>query len=444
MIEEEEVDAERGGKRGTRRERQESILGILCEANLIRSTARTLLILASSSLGTGLLGITALLPGLRQRAENEDCRDILQKQPAKPEMESILHSHYPWLSAPIVVIAPMMKITMAPLAVAGSKAGGFGFLAGGLDLTNLESDLAEAADLLKDTDIPAPEGVLPIGVGFQNWGSDIKLAVSAIKKHPPAAVWFFAPRRLSDLLPWAKEVRSATAGRTKIWVQVGSVGQALEVAKTTKPDVLVVQGVDAGGHGLAHSASLISLVPEVIDAVADEKLRIPIIAAGGISDGRGAAAALTLGASGVALGTRFLACKEATIAKGYQNEILRAHDGGISTVRTKLYDVLRGTLDWPKAYDGRGVANRSYIDAQSGMSERENKKLYTEEMQRGDSGWGPDGRMTTYAGTGIGLVREVKSAAEICRDISTEAMIALEKTRGRHSERHVMFGKSPR
>jgi nitronate monooxygenase len=338
----------------------------------------------------------------------------------------------------------MMKITMAPLVVAGSKAGGFGFLAGGFDLSNLDSDLAEAARLLKEADVPAHEGVLPMGVGFQNWGSDLKLAIGAIKKYPPAAVWFFAPRRLSDLLPWAKEVRNATDGRTKIWVQVGSVGQALEVAKTTKPDVLVLQGSDAGGHGLSHSASVLSLVPEVVDALAKERLRIPVIAAGGISEGRGVAAALTLGASGVALGTRFLACKEATIAKGYQDEVVRVHDGGVSTVRSKLYDGLRGILDWPKAYDGRGVANRSFLDAQSGMSAEENKNLYQEEMTKGDDGWGAEGRMTTYAGTGIGLVIEVKSAQEIIKELSTDAMLVLKRTVGRYSEKHVVFGKSPR
>lgn len=359
-------------------------------------------------------------------------------------MESTLHSHYPWLTTPILIIAPMMKITLAPLAVAGSRAGGFGFLAGGFDLTNLEADLAEASRLLQNSDevVTAADGVLPIGIGFQNWGCDLKLAVAAVQKYPPAAVWFFAPRRLADLLPWAKEIRAVTGGKTKVWVQVGSVAQALEVAKTTKPDVLVLQGSDAGGHGLAHSASVVSLVPEVIDALAEERLRIPLIAAGGISEGRGVAAALTLGASGVALGTRFLACKEATIAKGYQDEVVRIRDGGVSTVRTKLYDTLRGIVDWPKAYDGRGAANRSFIDAQSGMSEEENKQLY-EEMQKGDEGWGTQGRMTTYVGTGVGLVTDVQSAEEILKELSTDAMLALKKTVARYSEKHVVFGKPP-
>lgn len=197
------------------------------------------------------------------------------------------------------------------------------------------------------------------------------------------------------------------------------------------------------GHGLAHSAGVVALVPEVVDALAEERLRIPVIAAGGIADGRGVAAALTLGASGVALGTRFLACREATIAKGYQDEVVRLRDGGVSTVRTKLYDGLRGIAGWPAAYDGRGAVNRSYLDAQSGMAEEENKQLYEEEMQKGDEGWGAEGRMTTYVGTGVGLVTDVQSAEEIFKELSTDAMLALKKTVARYSEKHVVFGKPP-
>jgi nitronate monooxygenase len=328
----------------------------------------------------------------------------------------------------------MMKITMARLAVAVSKAGGLGFVAGGFDLSGLGKDMDEAAELLKLSSIQSRSGVLPVGIGFQNWGSDINLAMPVIKKHQPAAVWFFAPHQPSDLLPWAKEARAATDGKTKIWVQVGTVAEAIEVAKTTKPDVIVLQGSDAGGHGLQQRASIISLLPEVSDAFAKAGIEIPLIAAGGISDGRGAAAALALGASGVALGTRFLAAEEATIAKGYQNEVLRVSDGGVSTVKTKLYDIVRGTIDWPPAYDGRGVANRSYLDDLHGMSVKENQELYKEAIKLGDDGWGPEGRMTTYAGTSVGLIDKVLSAEEIVKDVQKEALKVLENTARRFQQ----------
>lgn len=347
-------------------------------------------------------------------------------------MDKLLAVAYPWTTSPLIVAAPMMKISLGPLAVAASKAGGLGFLAGGFDLTPLADDLAEAAELIKSAGIPTKDGVLPIGVGFQNWGSDLKLALAAVSKHPPAAVWFFAPKQLSDLMPWTKEIRAATEGKTKVWIQVGTVAEAVEVAKTSKPDVLVLQGSDAGGHGLDMRASIVSLVPEVGDALRKEGIHIPLIAAGGISDGRGAAAALTLGASGVALGTRFLASKEAKIAKGYQDEVLRVGDGGASTVQTKVYDVVRGIYGWPSAYGGRGVANRSYMDAVHGMSNDENQGLYKEAMKKGDEGWGPDGRMTTYAGTGIGLISNVLSTENIIKNMQEEAILVLDATSRRY------------
>jgi nitronate monooxygenase len=292
----------------------------------------------------------------------------------------------------------------------------------------------EAAELLKTSTIQSRDGRLPVGIGFQNWGSDMNLAMPVIRKHQPAAVWFFAPYQLSDLLPWAKETRAVTEGKTKIWVQVGTVAEAIEVAKTTKPDVVVVQGSDAGGHGLQQRASIISLLPEVSDAFAKAGIKIPLIAAGGISDGRGAAAALALGASGVALGTRFLTAEEATIAKGYQEEVLRVSDGGVSTVKTKLYDVVRGTYDWPPAYDGRGVANRTYRDALHGMADGENRELYKEAMKQGDEGWGPEGRLTTFAGTGIGLVNKVMPAEDIVKEVQKEVLEVLDRTAQRFRE----------
>jgi len=195
---------------------------------------------------------------------------------------------------------------------------------------------------------------------------------------------------------------------------------------------LVVQGADSGGHGLAQRASLVTLLPEVIDALAEEQINIPIVAAGGIVDGRGAAAALTLGAAGVALGTRFLACDEAVIAKGYQGQVLSVTDGGASTVGTTVYDVVRGIHGWPRAYNGRGVANRTYHDADQGMSEAENMEKYKEAMQQGDAGWGPEGRMTTYAGTGIGLVKEVMSAGNIVKSVQKEAVQTLQESAARY------------
>ena len=313
----------------------------------------------------------------------------------------------------------MRLIALAPLAVAVSRAGGLGFIGAGTDVANLKQHLKAAADLLEKLPIDgATTETLPIGVGFINWGADLDIAVEAIREYVPAAVWFFAPERNVDLVAWTTRMREATGGKTKIWIQIGTVSDALEIARICKPDVLVVQGTDGGGHGLQCGGGIVTLLPEVADALREAGYHnISLVAAGGIIEGRGVAAALALGASGVAMGTRFLACEEADIAKGYQEDVVRMKDGGINTVRSCVYDTLRGTTGWPARYGGRGIINQSYLDAREGGVTHENKALYAEALKKGDQGWGAQGRLTAYAGTGVGLIKGVKSAREILDEV---------------------------
>lgn len=346
-----------------------------------------------------------------------------------------LKSQYPWTSCPLIVSAPLRLIATAPLAVAVSRSGGLGFIAAGTDLRNLPSELLSCVSSLQSPSIPrSPEGVLPIGVGFICWGADLSTATSVIESASlkPAAAWLFAPKDTKDLVSWTDGLRKASNYMTKIWIQVGTVKSAVEVARCCKPDVLVIQGADAGGHGLAHSGSIVSLVPECADALAREGFgHVPLIAAGGIADGRGVAAALTLGASGVALGTRFLASPEAVISKGYRSSVIDASDGGVSTARTTIYDRVRGTSGWPSSYNGRGILNRSYLDDLNGMEEEENKRLYAEAVKMGDEGWGENGRMTAYAGSGVGLIHKVIPAAEIVQELLKDSRNCLRLTSSR-------------
>ncbi|KAL5364630.1 hypothetical protein BJX96DRAFT_168448 [Aspergillus floccosus] len=275
----------------------------------------------------------------------------------------------------------MLNIALPALAVSVSAAGGLGFLAAGYDVSNLESKLEEAARLVAQPTSSLRQkyqerGVLPLGVGFLNWGADLERSLAAIEKYKPCAVWLFGPKsQPHDLVPWAERVRAVAPGKTQIWVQVGTVGEAVAVAGSLRPDVLVVQGSDAGGHGLVRSASIVTLLPE-----------------------------------------------------GYRAEILRAADGGVSTVRSTIYDRVRGIYGWPDRYDGRGVINQSYVDAvERGMSDEENRARYESELQKGDLGWGPSGRLTTYAGTGVGLVRETMPAAEIVQKCQQEAMDIIQR-----------------
>lgn len=345
---------------------------------------------------------------------------------------------YPWTSHPLIVGAPMRLLALAPLAVPISSAGGLGFIGVGNALNDLDKFLQDASDLIsKDPKLSvyhAETGILPVGFGFFNWvdANELEKVVEATRKWKPAAVWQFGAYSNEGYNVWGRRIREVSGGKTKVWVQVGCVRDAIEVARGGVVDVLVVQGTDAGGHGLASGAGIVSLVPEVRDALDAEGLSgIQLIAAGGIMEGRGVAAALMLGADGVCLGTRFLASEEVSISDGYRKEVVRATDGGANTLRTSLYDQLRGTTDWPKNYNARGVLNKSYYDYDEGMTLEENKAAYDEAMKLGDAGWGLNGRITTYAGTGVGLVKGVMKAGDIVKELQTETMAVMEKARTR-------------
>jgi nitronate monooxygenase len=340
-----------------------------------------------------------------------------------------LQSHYPWAALPLITSAPMRLITHEDLTLAVSRAQGIGFIGAGTDVGSLSTLLKNCTASLQQNPIPnTPPDILPIGVGFLCWGADLEATLSILRSAStkPAAAWLFAPKETSDLVTWSKGIREVSAGKTKIWIQVGAVADALEVACTCSPDVLIIQGSDAGGHGLAQSSSIISLFPECFDALAKEGFgNIPLIATGGITDGRGVAAAAMLGASGVCMGTRFLCSPEAAISDGYRNAVLNASDGGVNTARTTVYDKLRKTSGWPERYNARGVLNHSFWDHEKGMEEEENRKLYDEAVKMGDEGWGEKARMTTYAGTGVGLIKEIMSAGDIAREVREEARALL-------------------
>lgn len=344
-------------------------------------------------------------------------------------------SDYPWTQKPLIVGAPMRLLALASLAVEISAAGGLGFIGAGDNLDGLDAYLQEAADLVKKHEALnttyQQTDILPIGFGYFNWADPEKLekVIEAVDKWRPAAVWQFGAYENTDYAAWTERIRSVSGGKTKVWVQVGSVADAVSVAGMAKPDVLVVQGTDAGGHGLKTGAGVITLVPEVRDAL--EEFEIQIVAAGGIVDARGVAAAMTLGADGVCLGTRFLASEEVNITDGYRNEVVRASDGGANTLRTSLYDQLRGTIKWPPGYNARGLLNKSFRDNDAGMTLEQNKTLYDEAVKQGDTAWGVEGRMTTYAGTGVGLVKRVMKAGEIVREVRDGSVGVMERARAR-------------
>jgi NAD(P)H-dependent flavin oxidoreductase YrpB (nitropropane dioxygenase family) len=130
--------------------------------------------------------------------------------------------------------------------------------------------------------------------------------------------------------------RAKAAGVRRVMWQCGSAAEAL-AAKRAGADAIIAQGFEAGGH-VRGTVTTLALIPEVRDAIGD----LPMLAAGGIADGRGLAAVIALGADGAVLGTRFLASDEAAAHPIFKRRVLAAH--AAETVHTKLFDI-----GWPDA-----------------------------------------------------------------------------------------------
>ncbi|OAL49727.1 inosine monophosphate dehydrogenase [Pyrenochaeta sp. DS3sAY3a] len=352
-------------------------------------------------------------------------RKTLSSGRGQPHLRDV----FPWITSPFVVGAPMRVMSGPHLALAVSQTGGLGFIGPGEKPESTSKDLATLKELLKESkSVPASfhsQEKLPVGVGFQLWNGDLNAAAHAVQQYNPCAVWLFAPRRgQEELDEWTARLREVSPG-IHVWVQVGTIQESIEAAKSNhRPDVLVIQGAEAGGHGRATDGmGIMTLFPEISDQVRGSNMSL--IAAGGIADGRGIAAALALGANGVAMGTRFLASTEARISKGYQDEIVRATDGAHSTTRTMLYNHLRGTFGWPEQYSPRGITNKSWQDHQAGVSFEQLKVQHDEAAKSGDKGWGPQGRLATYAGAAVGLVHGVEDASVLVQRLQNEAKTVI-------------------
>ena len=324
---------------------------------------------------------------------------------------------------------------MHELACSVSQAGGLGFIGSVNDMSVLEKELRLAKEKLASSGLPTrTPGMLPIGVGLLPFVSNIDEATRIIAEYKPAVVWLFVVRQPGDYKLWTERMRQASPN-SKIWIQNGAVASALEIAKTCRPDVLVMQGADAGGHGYENSAGVISLVPETLSALREAGVAgIKVVASGGISDGRSVAAALALGASGAVMGTRFLGSEEVVlpVKEPIREALFKAQDGGRATTRAKLFDELKGPNFWPEEYDGRSLVVDSYLDFKAGMGIDEIRRLHKEAEstpQKGFSLVKGQSRAAVWAGTGVAFVKKVERAADIVEEVRRDAVAAFEKAR---------------
>lgn len=228
-----------------------------------------------------------------------------------------------------VLLAPMAGVSGGALAAAVSRAGGLGLIGGGYgDADWIAREFAAAGDAR-------------IGVGLITWSlaQHPHLLDLVLNRAPSALMLSFGD--FQQFLPDIK------ATQTKLIVQVQTLDQARE-AVDAGVDAIVAQGTEAGGHGGARAT--LPFVPAVVDIAKD----IPVIAAGGIADGRGLAAALALGAAGVLCGTGFFASAESLASVNAKRDALCG--SGDDTERSSVFDIARG-LDWPDGWNIRTMRN---------------------------------------------------------------------------------------
>jgi nitronate monooxygenase len=301
-----------------------------------------------------------------------------------------------------VMLAPMGFVSGGSLAAAVAAAGGFGIIGGGYaDPDWLEREFAAA-------------GNRPVGCGFITWAL-AKRPVSldlALSRRPPAIMLSFG-----DAAPFLPKIKKA--GALAI-CQVQTLAQARAVLMEGA-DIIIAQGTEAGGHGGGRST--LPLVPAIVDLVASSRPDVPVVAAGGITDGRGLAAALMLGADGVLMGTRFAAASESLASSGAKARMVAA--SGDDTLRTAVFDIARG-YDWPKQYTGRAVRNR-FAEEWHGREvtlarDQTERARYAEAASRGDADIA-----VVFAGEGIDLIHAVEPAAVILDRVVRGAEAALSR-----------------
>ena len=212
-----------------------------------------------------------------------------------------------------------------------------------------------------------------------------------------------------DPKPFATRVKAAGA---LLVCQVQSEEMARQ-ALDAGADILVAQGSEAGGHGA--SRTTIDIVPAIVDLAAG---RVPVVAAGGIADGRGLAAMMMLGASGALLGTRFYASQESDGADEAKRRICSAKSG--STVRGIIFDLSRNNV-WPAPFTGRCLVNdhaRRWIGREVELLQNVNN-VATEYAAAKAAG--NFDIAAVIAGEAVGLIHDIPPAAEIVDRIVTEA-----------------------
>lgn len=312
------------------------------------------------------------------------------------------------LAAPIA-LAPMAYAAGGALAAACAGAGTLGLVGGGYgELPWLQREYELALSL-------GPRE--RIGCGFITWKLDEDAsALDWVLQHRPRAVML----SFGDPRPYARRIADTGAALVCQIQRMEQLPHAIEAGAA----VIVAQGGEAGGHGMdtLHGRAVMTFVPEAADWLARQAPATLLLAAGGIADGRGIAAARVLGADGVLVGSRFWATQESLAADAAKR--LALEQDGDATARSAVFDILRRKA-WPAPYDFRALRNELHqrwemrIDAL-----RASPDAARAEFEQA-AAVGDFTRANVTIGEAVGLIHDLPPAAEVIARMVEETAKAL-------------------
>lgn len=331
-------------------------------------------------------------------------------------MAKALGTLFPFVRTP-VVLAPMATAGGGELVGAVASAGALGFLGAGY---YSEVDLAKQVALASAKAPPLQDRRLPYGIGLLVWRLGGKL-VDAVISARPSAVWL-SYGETDATASWIKYIRERDS-EISIATTANTLNEAHLAINEWKVDLLCVQGIEAGGHGLGSAPPRDALLAAVLDANLNPA--VPVLAAGGVIDGRGIASVLVQGAAGAAVGTRFLVSNESLYSTAQKELLVAASES--DTIRSLAFDDARNTTGWPAGVDGRGLMSPTVHDYEKAAAEGTLDAEADARRARYDAAVaaGETDRIVTWSGTGVGSIRSIRPAAELVATLTADAAEAL-------------------
>lgn len=299
-----------------------------------------------------------------------------------------------------IVLAPMGDVAGGRLAAAVSEGGGLGLIGGGRgDLRMLARECDEARQHTEK----------PWGIGLLTWAVNRDTVDWVIAQRPAAIVLSFG-----NPAPFAGAIEAADIPLLSQVHNLDEAKQALDAGVTA----LIAQGREAGGHHGGRST--LPLVPAVVDLAQN----IPVLAAGGIADGRGVAAALTLGAAGAMIGTRFEATHESLLTSTEAKLMVKAT--AADTTSGRAIDIAARPLEtrWPAQYPARTLRSPFTDSWQDRDAELDANPEVQQQFRAGAAALDPD-YLPIWAGEALDLIDDLELAAPLVGKIAADAERAL-------------------